>query len=181
MIWIYKDLNDKVISSRNFDDVKGDYIELERMIPQPNKLGYISILCADFESKKVWFELKPTFQQMKKEKAEEVLKYDSSDAINEFKIENRSIWLDKNTRAGLKLRFESEKAMGQTETTLWYNGESFKLQLEQAIQMLYAIEIYASSCYDITQQHLTNINKLNTIEDIETYDYRSGYPEKLTF
>lgn len=105
--------------------------------------------------------------------------YDVSPAVNEFTIGGISVWLDKNTRAGLKLRFEAEIASGETETTLWYNGMSFNLQLEQAVQMLYAIELYASKCYDVTQQHLANIQNL-TVE-LENYDYQSGYPEKLAF
>lgn len=109
----------------------------------------------------------------------EIIKlYDISSAVNEFTINGVSVWLDKNTRAGLKLRFEAEMASGKTETTLWYNNMSFNLPLDQAIQMLYAIELYASECYDVTQQHLANVQDL---EDIENYDYRSNYPEKLEF
>lgn len=47
--------------------------------------------------------------------------------------------------------------------------------------MLYAIEIYASACYDNTQYHLSEVSKLETIEEIDAYDYTSGYPEKLQF
>jgi hypothetical protein len=43
------------------------------------------------------------------------------------------MWLDKETRVGLKLRFEAELASGKTETTLWYDGLSFNLSLEQAV------------------------------------------------
>lgn len=57
----------------------------------------------------------------------------------------------------------------------------FPLELNNAIQMLYALEIYASQCYDNTQWHLANINTLTTIEELEAYDYTSGYPEKLRF
>lgn len=110
----------------------------------------------------------------------EIIKlYDVSPAVNEFTINGIPVWLDKNTRAGLKLRFEAEIAIGKTETTLWYNNMSFNLTLDQALQMLYAIELYASACYDTTQQHLANIQNL-TIE-LENYDYRAGYPNKLQF
>ncbi len=39
--------------------------------------------------------------------------------------------------------------------------------------MLYAIEVYASACYDNTQLHLANVDALQTIEDISVYDYTS--------
>ena len=108
----------------------------------------------------------------------EIIKlYDKSEAVNQFTINGMPMWLDKETRVGLKLRFEAELASGKTETTLWYDGLSFNLSLEQAVQMLYAIELYASACYDTTQQHLARIQDLDI--ELESYDYRIGYPEKL--
>lgn len=122
-----------------------------------------------------------TIEDYKRDKKDEILHFDSSEEVNIFYIQGLPVWLDKATRAGLKLRFEAEIAMGKTDTVLWYNGMQFPLYLEQAIQMLYAIEVYASACYDNTQRHLAAIDNLETIEDIENYDYRSDYPEKLEF
>jgi hypothetical protein len=81
----------------------------------------------------------------------------------------------------LKLRFEAEIAMGKTETALWYDSLQFPLPLDTAIQMLYAIEVYASECYDNTQAHLANVNAIDNLEELQNYDYTSGYPEKLNF
>ena len=86
------------------------------------------------------------------------------------------MWLDKATRTGLLLRFSSEKAAGIQTTTLWFNGQEFTLNVDEAIQMLYAIERYASACYDCTQKHLANAE---TVEDPVNYDYRANYPTKL--
>ena len=107
--------------------------------------------------------------------------YDSSDEVNGFYMKGVQMWLDKATRAGLMLRFEAERAIGMTETSLWYEGVMYTLSLESAFQMLYALELYASQCYDNTQRHLANINGLETIEEVEAYDYMSGYPQKLNF
>ena len=107
--------------------------------------------------------------------------YDGSSKVNLFYVQGLPIWLDKVTRAGLLLRFQAEAAQGLVSTSLWYNGTQFPLNVEQAIQMLYAIELYASACYDNTQRHLAAINTLQTIEEIEGYDYTVGYPEKLNF
>lgn len=111
----------------------------------------------------------------------EILTFDSSSEVNIFYIQNIPIWLDKATRAGLKLRFEAEQALNKVNTTLWYEGQQFTLPLETAIQILYALEIYASACYDQTQYHLAQINKLENSEDIKNYNYTTGYPEKLSF
>lgn len=68
-----------------------------------------------------------------------------------------------------------------TETVLWYNGVSFPLNLDYAMKMLHAIELYASKCYDNTQAHIASVNALVDLESINSYDYRTGYPEKLRF
>ena len=112
---------------------------------------------------------------------ENIKSYDSSNAVNGFYMNGIEMWLDKATRAGLMLRFEAEMATGMTETSLWYEGVMYTLSLESAFQMLYALELYASQCYDNTQRHLANINGLETIEEVEAYDYMSGYPQKLNF
>ena len=49
------------------------------------------------------------------------------------------------------------------------------------MQLLYAIEIYASKCYDQTQYHIAEVMKLDSLEEIKEYDYTVGYPEILQF
>jgi hypothetical protein len=82
----------------------------------------------------------PTLEEIKARKADEILAYDSSSAVNEFSIGGVPMWLDKATRAGLLLRFEAESKVGRTETTLWNDGQSYTLPLEQAQQILLALE-----------------------------------------
>lgn len=122
-----------------------------------------------------------TIEDDKRDKIREINHYDSSTSINEFFLGETSIWLDKATRAGLKLRFEAEISLGKDTTTLWYNNIQYSLELHKAIQMLLAIEVYASACYDNTQNHIANVSKLSSADDIKNYDYRVGYPEKLRF
>lgn len=57
----------------------------------------------------------------------------------------------------------------------------FPLNVKDAMQMLYAIEVYASACYDNTQRHLAEIEKMTAIEDVEAYNYCLGYPSPLKF
>lgn len=123
----------------------------------------------------------PTLYDYQAMKKDEIINYDSSEEVNAFYMQGERMWLDKATRTGLLLRFQAEQAQGITDTTLWYNGQQFPLKVDQAIQMLFAIELYASACYDNTQRHLATIKELQTIEEIEGYDYTLGYPEKLRF
>ena len=57
---------------------------------------------------------------------EEILKYDSSDNVNVFILNGEKMWLDKITRVGLKLRFESELENCIDDTILWYNNKDIK-------------------------------------------------------
>ena len=117
----------------------------------------------------------------KEYKIDEILRYDSSTEVNRFYVNGQEMWLDKATRVGLKLRFDAEMSSKQTNTTLWYEGTPFNLELENAVHMLNAIELYASACYDNTQAHIANVKVLEDIEAIKNYDYITGYPEKLRF
>ena len=120
-------------------------------------------------------------ERAKKDKIREIEDYDSSSIVNEFSVQRYPIWLDKATRAGLKLRFEAELQSGIIETALWYNGAQFPISVELGIQILLAVELYASACYDNTQKHMANVQALTTLEEVEAYDYTTGYPEKLSF
>ena len=55
-----------------------------------------------------------TIEDYKRDKKDEILHFDSSEEVNIFYIQGLPVWLDKTTRAGLKLRFEAEIAVGKT-------------------------------------------------------------------
>ena len=123
----------------------------------------------------------PTLEQKKAEKADEIVWYDNSSAVNGFTYGGAPMWLDKATRAGLRNRFISESALGKTTTTLWYGEQRYDLPIETANVLLNHLENYASECYDNTQRHLAEVAKLESIEAVEAYDYTIGYPNKLAF
>ena len=120
---------------------------------------------------------------MKEQLKRAIVAYDKSKDVENFTIGGINVWLDKETRTGLLLRFQSESAMGKTETALWYNGMSFQLVIEQGIQMLYAIEVYASATYDLKESLLVEADKLESVETLVSFDAsrKSGYPAQLAF
>ncbi len=111
----------------------------------------------------------------------QLMAYDGSRHVNVFSIGGTDMWLDKDTRAGLKLRFDAELAAGRETTMLWKDGVSFTHTLSEATSMLNAIELYASACYDRTQQHLSAIQAMTDAKEVTEYDYTAGYPEQLSF
>lgn len=118
-------------------------------------------------------------QNAKEKKIAKIDEYDQSSAVNEFTFHDVPMWLDKATRDGLHLRLLAEQAAGKESTTLWFGTMSFEIPMSNAFQLLYAIEVYASACYDRTAAHKAAIEALTSVEDVESYDYTQGYPEKL--
>lgn len=115
----------------------------------------------------------------KLEKIKEINDYDLSDNVNSFIYKGVEMWLDKLTRSGLIMRLNAEKAVGKTETTLWFGTMSFNLGIDDGLKILTLLEVYASACYDQTAIHVAAVKALEDIEDIFNYDYKSGYPQKV--
>lgn len=128
-----------------------------------------------------WSVYMEDIEELKQELIESIKNYDISENVNVFYLDNKPMWLSKDTRVGLKLRFETEIKNGQEETTLWYDNQLYILSVDTAMQILYALELYASKCYDTTQYHIKTVTELQTVEEIKSYDITHGYPEKLYF
>lgn len=120
-----------------------------------------------------------TLEDVLLDKIERIEKYNVSENVDMFYINDVPMWLNRDLRNSLMARFNAEKSKGIEITNIWYNGLNFVLHVDMAISMLLDLEIYASKCFDNTQRHLYNVTQLQTIEDIINYDYTVGYPEKL--
>ena len=121
---------------------------------------------------------------MKEQLKRAINRHDKSrgaNGVENFSIGGVNVWMDKDTRTGLLLRFQAEKAAGKTDTVLWHEGMKFPLVVDVAIQMLYAIEVYASATYDKTAEHLAEVNKLESVGALVAYDFKAGYPTQLQF
>lgn len=117
----------------------------------------------------------------KRLKLTDIKMYDISANVNSFTLNGAQAWLDKATRVGLVNLLDSQKAEGQTETTLWLNGTPIVLGVDAALGMLRQLEIYAGLCYNKTEAHKAAIAQLTTAAEVEAYDYTAGYPEQPVF
>ena len=115
----------------------------------------------------------------KKAKIAEIAAYDTSDKVNGFMLNGLLVWLDKATRVGLMNSTTITKAAGQQTTTLWLGGAKLVVGCDKAIQLLSALEMYALECFNVTAIHKAAVGELKTIEDVEAYDYKAGYPKML--
>ena len=121
------------------------------------------------------------------EKLEKLYKYDKSQHVNDCVIMKNGnelhYWADKTERDSLKGAVKDLLSVGRTEYRLDLREFRMSLQLpcEQLLQMLAQLEVYAIDCYNKTTDHEYAIKTLTTIEEIEQYDFTTGYPNKLIF
>lgn len=119
------------------------------------------------------------FKQAKSEKIAEITAYDTSSSVNGFMLNGLLVWLDKATRVGLMNSTTIAKAAGNETTTLWLGGLKLVVDCDKAIQLLSALEMYALECFNVTASHKAAVNELKSIEEVEVYDYKTGYPKML--
>ena len=137
--------------------------------------GEIQKAFAEFSVKMDALKLK----QAKVDKIAEIAAYDTSSSVNGFVLNGLLVWLDKATRVGLMNSTTIAKAAGQKTTTLWLGGLKLVVDCDKAIQLLSALEMYALECFNVTASHKQAVSELTTIEEVEAYDYKSGYPKML--
>lgn len=117
--------------------------------------------------------------QAKEKLIAEITAYDTSDKVNGFILNGLLVWLDKATRVGLMNSTTIAKAAGQETTTLWLGGLKLVVDCDKAIRLLSALEMYALECFNVTASHKQAVSQLTTIEEVEAYDYKAGYPKML--
>ena len=136
------------------------------------------------ESKKgypILVEYEYDIEEVRKMKTSEIQEFDKSISVNSFDLLDKSMWLDKSTRVGLFNSILIEKNAGKTHTVLWYDAVKYIIPIPEALSMLNEIEMYALDCYNVTQGHIAAVRTLQTIEEVESYNFKVGYPAKLNF
>ena len=158
------------------DDKMGAYECYECTVPIGDyDEGEIQKAFVEFSVKMDALKLK----QAKVDKIAEIATYDTSSSVNGFMLNGLLVWLDKATRVGLMNSTTIAKAAGKQTTTLWLGGLKLVVDCDKAIQLLSALEMYALECFNVTASHKQAVSELTTIEEVEAYDYKSGYPKIL--
>ena len=102
--------------------------------------------------------------------------YDKSINVNSFYYKDKQEWLDKNTRLGLQNLINS----GADNITIQLKDSIVDIKAAKLKEFLNQLEVYAGKCFSVTAKHLEAINQLNTVDDLINYDFKSGYPLKIT-
>lgn len=122
-----------------------------------------------------------TLEAHKRNKLREIDVYDISENVNGFFLGDTLLWLDKDTRTGLVNTLNSAVIVGRENVNIWFSGLYITLNIDEARQMLAALEIYATDCYNVTAQHKVQVNALETIEAVDAFDVSADYPQRPVF
>lgn len=114
-------------------------------------------------------------------KIADIAKYDTSSAVNGFTYGGEEFWLPRETRVSVMNTANILKAAGVLYMDLWLGKVNVNLPVDAVIQMLAALEQYALACYNTTALHKSQVEALETVEEVMTFDVSAGYPAKLAF
>lgn len=117
----------------------------------------------------------------KRWKKREVEDYAKSDAVKAFEINGVRGWLDSEARVSIRRAVADKAAVGRESVTVYLAGVGFTMTPERAEEILAGVEVYASDCYDVTENHKAAVDAITDVAAVEAYDYATGYPEPLQF
>ena len=112
-------------------------------------------------------------------KIAEIAAYSDSDAVNSLTFNGIKTWLRPNVRANYLVSLDAAELLGETDITFVVEGVQASLPIKQVRLLLAKIQRYADACYIVTERHKIAVRALQTVEEVESYDYTKGYPEKL--
>ena len=127
----------------------------------------------------------PTAEELlakaKADKLMDIDGYDNSDSVNVFYLGGNPMWLDAQTRQTLRTSINAYVATGIEQVTKWFGGQQFTFPTQVWLAMLNALEVYAGEALNVTEAHKAAVMALDNVDDVENYDYTTGYPVVLNF
>lgn len=120
-----------------------------------------------------------TVEDAKAAKIAEIAEYSDSDAVNSLTFNGIKTWLTPNVRANYLVSLDAAELLGETDITFVVEGVQASLPIKQVRLLLAKIQRYADACYIVTEGHKRAVRELQTVDEVEKYDYTTDYPEKL--
>lgn len=123
-----------------------------------------------------------TLEMAKDQAIQKLNTYDNSNAVNEFTINNSiKAWFTVQERTNYKNSLDSAKLLGVDTLQFFVGDQAFSISVDIADGLLATIQMYADACFIQTKNHENAIKALETIEEVDNYDFTIGYPNKLNF
>lgn len=160
-----KDGNEKVVATNTYNPT-------EEMILSDGWTEYVEPQLTE----------KELVEKSKTDVLRELKLFDESSEVNDciivYQGNELHYWADKHERGSLGSAVRDCMALGRTEYRLDLRelGVSLIIPCEKLLQMLAVLEVYAIDCYNKTTDHEFAIKALAIREEIESYDFKVGYP-----
>jgi hypothetical protein len=123
-----------------------------------------------------------TLEQAKKEMIWKIEGYDRSTNVNGFTINGEvEGWFTPDERSNYKSSIDAAKILGVEKLSFFIGDMLLEVTPNQAEYMLAQIQLYADQCYIVTKQHKIAVESFETIEEVDSFNYKGGYPEKINF
>ena len=170
--------NDIIVALIRAEYTEDDELALQRQkdgkIMDYNAYSAYVELCKAIADKTLLGDTLGTHKGMK---VAELMQYDASADVNTFYVGGQAMWLSPATRDNYMSTLQGAKRLEVPSVS--FLGQT--IPVDTAIGMIDAVNLYAMQCVGVTDTHRANINALTTIADVDSYDYTTGYPQKLVF
>lgn len=132
------------------------------------------------------FEEAETFvpQEVYDEKIAEITAFDKSDRVNQFFLDGIPMRLSKDDRMSIVNSTNCEIKEGRSTTKLWTRSVPpipVELPCTRVLELMAELEVFLLDGYNKTAEHIANVCRMTTIEEIQQYDHTTGYPENPRF
>ena len=131
-----------------------------------------------------YIEPAPTPEELlaraKANKIAELEAYDDSE-VNSFSVNGKDMWLDHDVRQQLRISLDALSQAGRENVTKWFDGVEYTYPIDVWYYMLGLVEVYASDALNVTESHKAAINAKTTVKQVNSYNFKKNYPEKLVF
>lgn len=124
-------------------------------------------------------EMPTDIDMAKAAKIAQIAAYSDSEAVNSLTFHGIKTWLTRTVRDGYDTSITAAKNLGEPNVTFMVGDKEMQLPVEQARRVLDLVQRYADACFLVTERHKIAVKSLQTVEEVESYDYTKGYPEKL--
>jgi len=121
----------------------------------------------------------------KQQKLAALAAYDKSGAVNSFEVvkDGQTIiaWIEPDKRSNYRGSLEDCVLLGVTEVEVPIAGILIPLTVADARVKLAQVQLYADRCAIVTEGHKAAIESLAIKDEVEAYNFKTGYPPKLVF
>ena len=131
----------------------------------------------DDDRQEIYNQLLQEAIQLKKLQIDE---YSKSAKVKNYFINGVAGWEDSDARTSISKAASNKASMGRTSYTLYHGGVGFTSSPSEVVMLLAKVEVYASDCYDVTEQTKHIVETLLNIQEVEQFDFTKSYPEVLS-